>query len=109
MVCPASIMDQWKAEVKNRVKSHSINVILHHGNNREIRPKPLSKHDMVITTYGIVSSECDNVNSKTNRQRNFEISIRNSISSTDPCFRSNGSELSSMRRTSYGTTIANSR
>lgn len=62
MVCPASIMDQWKAEVKNRVRKWAVEVLLHHGSNRETRPKSLSRPDMVITTYGIVSSECEKVN-----------------------------------------------
>lgn len=54
-------MDQWKDEVNNRLKRNSLTVVLHHGSNREARPRTLSKPDMVITTYGIVSSEADTV------------------------------------------------
>lgn len=61
VVCPASIMEQWKNEAKNRLSKNLLTVILHHGNKRETMPRRLSKHDMVITTYGVVSSESDTV------------------------------------------------
>ncbi|XP_037045784.1 transcription termination factor 2 isoform X2 [Bradysia coprophila] len=60
VVCPASIVYQWQAEVTNRVKKNSLAVVLHHGSNRETKPRRLSQAELVITTYGIVSSECDN-------------------------------------------------
>lgn len=60
-MCPASIIYQWQAEVANRVKRNAISVVLHHGSNRETKARLLSKADLVITTYGIVSSENDNV------------------------------------------------
>ena len=57
VVCPASLLDQWQNEVKNRCRRGIITVELHHGQRREIVPKRLAKNDMVITTYQIVASE----------------------------------------------------
>lgn len=60
VVAPASLIEQWQTEVEKRVKRNSISVLLHHGNNREDRARRVSKYDLVITTYGVVSSEDKN-------------------------------------------------
>lgn len=60
-MCPASIIYQWQSEVTNRVKKNTISVVLHHGSNRETKARRLSQAELVITTYGIVSSEYENV------------------------------------------------
>ncbi|XP_053680813.1 transcription termination factor 2 [Anopheles nili] len=57
IVCPASLMRQWEGEVAARVKRNSLDVYVHHGTNRETKPRKLAKYDMVITTYNIVSRE----------------------------------------------------
>lgn len=59
-MCPASLINQWEKEVETRVKRKYCSVRMHHGNNRETSPRQLSKHTMVITTYGIVNSEQKN-------------------------------------------------
>ncbi|KFB46798.1 AGAP011966-PA-like protein [Anopheles sinensis] len=57
IVCPASLMRQWEAEITNRVKRNSLAVSVHHGTQRETKPRYLAKYDVVITTYNIVSRE----------------------------------------------------
>lgn len=57
VVCPASLIEQWQAEGEKRVKRNSMSIKLHHGNLRETNARRLSKYDLVITTYGLVSSE----------------------------------------------------
>lgn len=57
IVCPASLINQWQAEVKQRIKRNLINVCVHHGSNRETKSRKLAKFDMVVTTYAIVKNE----------------------------------------------------
>uniref|UniRef100_A0A182N2Z1 Transcription termination factor 2 n=1 Tax=Anopheles dirus TaxID=7168 RepID=A0A182N2Z1_9DIPT len=57
IVCPASLMRQWEGEITNRVKRNSLAVCVHHGTQRETKPRQLAKYDVVITTYNIVSRE----------------------------------------------------
>lgn len=60
VVCPATLIGQWKKEVENRVKRNYCTVYTHHGNTRESNARLLSKHTIVITTYGVVASEDKN-------------------------------------------------
>ncbi|GMR35972.1 hypothetical protein PMAYCL1PPCAC_06167, partial [Pristionchus mayeri] len=57
VIAPASVINQWKKEIKDRVKGSRLNVLVFHGPNREERPKKLAKYDVVITSYNIVTSE----------------------------------------------------
>ncbi|XP_041476490.1 transcription termination factor 2-like isoform X1 [Lytechinus variegatus] len=57
VICPASLMHQWAKEVERRCKPGQLNIYLYHGPNRERRPEKLAKHDMVFTTYNLVSSD----------------------------------------------------
>lgn len=57
IVCPASLMKQWEHEIKTRTKRGAIEHIVFHGNKRDYKARTLSKCDVVLTTYGIVSSE----------------------------------------------------
>ncbi|KMQ96635.1 transcription termination factor 2 [Lasius niger] len=57
VVCPASLLLQWDNEVRNRCKRGLLSVEIYHGSNRESVPKRLSKNDIVITTYNILSRE----------------------------------------------------
>ncbi|KAG5345372.1 TTF2 factor, partial [Acromyrmex heyeri] len=57
VVCPASLLSQWKNEVQNRCKLGLLSVQVHHGSNRQNAPKQLARKDIVITTYNIVSRE----------------------------------------------------
>ncbi|XP_023302950.2 transcription termination factor 2 [Lucilia cuprina] len=57
VVCPASLMRQWEAEAQTKVSRHRLTVCVHHGNNRETKPKHLRTYDLVVTTYNIVARE----------------------------------------------------
>ncbi|KAM0728752.1 Transcription termination factor 2 [Formica fusca] len=57
VVCPASLLRQWDNEVRNRCKRDLLSVEIYHGSNRKSVPKSLSKNDIVITTYNILSRE----------------------------------------------------
>lgn len=57
VVCPASLINQWEGEVTNRLRRNQLNVVVHHGLKRDVRPKYLARNDIVITTYAIVARE----------------------------------------------------
>ncbi|XP_077992870.1 transcription termination factor 2-like [Glandiceps talaboti] len=57
VVCPASLIHQWKKEVESRCERGKLKVCLYHGPNREKNVKRLARYDMVLTTYNIVSKE----------------------------------------------------
>lgn len=59
VVCPASLMKQWEAEVKNRCKRGLLSVLVFHGNNRALDDRKLSKYNIVVTTYQIIVREAD--------------------------------------------------
>ncbi|CAL1581631.1 unnamed protein product [Knipowitschia caucasica] len=57
IVCPASLVHHWKKEVERHVRPGKLSVYLYHGPNREKKAKILAEHDVVVTTYGLVSKE----------------------------------------------------
>uniref|UniRef100_A0A8C1LXB8 Transcription termination factor 2 n=1 Tax=Cyprinus carpio TaxID=7962 RepID=A0A8C1LXB8_CYPCA len=57
IICPASLLHHWKKEIDKRVKSSRLSVYLYHGPNRQRSSSILAEHDVVITTYSLVSKE----------------------------------------------------
>lgn len=57
IICPASLVHHWKKEIERHVKSGKLSVYLYHGPNREKSAKLLADHDVVVTTYSLVSKE----------------------------------------------------
>ena len=57
VVCPASLVGHWEQEVKKRLKPGTLKVLVYHGANRQQTARSLSRFDLVITTYGTLSSE----------------------------------------------------
>uniref|UniRef100_A0A671NX52 Transcription termination factor 2 n=1 Tax=Sinocyclocheilus anshuiensis TaxID=1608454 RepID=A0A671NX52_9TELE len=57
IICPASLLHHWKKEIDKRVKSSRLSVYLYHGPNRQRSSSVLAEHDVVITTYSLVSKE----------------------------------------------------
>ncbi|XP_052004348.1 transcription termination factor 2 isoform X1 [Xyrauchen texanus] len=57
IICPASLVHHWKIEIEKRVKSSRLSVCLYHGPNRQRSASILAEHDVVITTYSLVSKE----------------------------------------------------
>ncbi|XP_021750620.1 helicase-like transcription factor CHR28 isoform X1 [Chenopodium quinoa] len=58
IVCPATVLRQWARELQEKVaKKVNISVLVYHGGTRTKDPATLAKHDVVLTTYSIVSNE----------------------------------------------------
>lgn len=58
IVCPTSVLRQWAEELHNKVTSNAnLSVLVYHGSNRTKDPCELTKYDVVLTTYSIVSME----------------------------------------------------
>ncbi|XP_074550958.1 transcription termination factor 2 [Halichoeres trimaculatus] len=57
IICPASLVHHWKREIERHVKTGRLTVYLYHGPNRERSAKFLADHDVVVTTYSLVSKE----------------------------------------------------
>ncbi|XP_010878607.2 transcription termination factor 2 isoform X1 [Esox lucius] len=57
IICPASLVHHWKKEIERHVKSSRLTVYLYHGPNRQKSAKVLAEHDVVVTTYSLVSKE----------------------------------------------------
>ncbi|XP_047970137.1 helicase-like transcription factor CHR28 isoform X2 [Salvia hispanica] len=58
IVCPTSVLRQWSEELHNKVtKEADLSVLVYYGSNRTKDPLELSKYDVVVTTYAIVSME----------------------------------------------------
>ncbi|KRZ84034.1 Transcription termination factor 2 [Trichinella sp. T8] len=57
VVCTNSLVSQWNGEINSRVNSGLLRVKIFHGANRERVAANLARYDIVITTYGTISSE----------------------------------------------------
>ncbi|KAI5059132.1 hypothetical protein GOP47_0025451 [Adiantum capillus-veneris] len=58
VVCPTSVLRQWAHELKEKISAEAaLSVHLYHGSGRTRDPHELAKHDVVLTTYSIVSLE----------------------------------------------------
>ncbi|XP_041969731.1 transcription termination factor 2 isoform X2 [Aricia agestis] len=59
VVCPASLVTQWAAEVSTHCAAHALSVCAHHGAARATQPHRLAPYDVVITTYNILQREAE--------------------------------------------------
>ncbi|XP_059048235.1 transcription termination factor 2 [Achroia grisella] len=57
VVCPASLLQQWAAEVAKHCAAHSLHLCQHHGAARATMPHRLAAHDLVLTTYNILQRD----------------------------------------------------
>nr|XP_033799299.1 transcription termination factor 2 isoform X2 [Geotrypetes seraphini] len=57
VICPASLIHQWKKEIDKRVEHGKLRVYLYHGPNREKDSQLLSGYDIVVTTYKLAAME----------------------------------------------------
>lgn len=58
IVCPVSLINQWKSEIESRMEEQYRPVIhLYHGPRRERNPKVLEQCDVVLTTYPTLALE----------------------------------------------------
>ncbi|KAJ5090150.1 hypothetical protein N7532_008834 [Penicillium argentinense] len=58
VVAPLALIKQWESEILDKVeKTHKLSVCLYHGTNRAKTATFLDTYDVVITTYGTLTSE----------------------------------------------------
>lgn len=57
LICPLSTISNWEEQMKQHFKPGSVQYHIYHGQNRLRDPIELAKFDLVVTTYGSVSSE----------------------------------------------------
>eukprot|EP00058_Branchiostoma_floridae_P023429 XP_002608919.1 hypothetical protein BRAFLDRAFT_85516 [Branchiostoma floridae] len=58
VVCPASLILHWKAEVERHTEDGTLRVYLYHGQNRTKDHTELAEYDLVLSTYELVRKEC---------------------------------------------------
>ncbi|XP_028777137.1 DNA repair protein RAD5A-like, partial [Neltuma alba] len=66
IICPMTLLGQWKAEIETHVQTGSLSLYVHYGQSRPKDAKTLAQSDVVITTYGIVASEFSGENAEDN-------------------------------------------
>ncbi|KAL0145255.1 SNF2 family N-terminal domain-containing protein [Mucor lusitanicus] len=54
IVCPVSLMDQWRREIEEKT-SPRLEVLVFHG-NRTNNPRDLAPYDVIITSYAVTAS-----------------------------------------------------
>ncbi|KAL1954192.1 hypothetical protein VTO42DRAFT_1548 [Malbranchea cinnamomea] len=58
VVAPLALIKQWESEIESKVAaSHRMRVCVYHGQGRTKHAHDLNDYDVVITTYGTLSSE----------------------------------------------------
>ncbi|KAK7272201.1 hypothetical protein RJT34_28660 [Clitoria ternatea] len=57
IICPMTLLGQWKAEIETHVHPASLSLYIHYGQSRPKDAKTLAQSDVVITTYGVLASE----------------------------------------------------
>lgn len=57
IVCPLSTVSNWEDQFLNHVAENTLSIYLYHGSGRSQDASFLAQHDVVITTYNLVSSE----------------------------------------------------
>ncbi|KAK8545016.1 hypothetical protein V6N13_066330 [Hibiscus sabdariffa] len=66
IICPMTLLGQWKAEIETHAKPGSLSLYVHYGQSRPKDAKILAQNDVVITTYGVLASEFSAENSEDN-------------------------------------------
>ncbi|KAG1710373.1 hypothetical protein DVH05_017376 [Phytophthora capsici] len=56
VVCPLSLLHQWKNEALERFLPSTLSVHVYYGDDRDVGAS-LTKNDLVLTTYGVLSAE----------------------------------------------------
>ncbi|KAL5974544.1 hypothetical protein ACLOJK_031210 [Asimina triloba] len=57
IICPMTLLSQWKAEIETHAQPGSLSLYVHYGQNRPKDAKLLAQYDVVLTTYGVLASE----------------------------------------------------
>ncbi|CAN6438650.1 unnamed protein product [Victoria cruziana] len=57
IISPMTLLGQWKGEIETHAQSGSLSLFVHYGQSRPKDAKFLAQYDVVLTTYGVLSSE----------------------------------------------------
>ncbi|KAL8985037.1 MAG: hypothetical protein Q9177_004540 [Variospora cf. flavescens] len=57
LVSPLSTVANWEEQIKTHIKGEALTYYIYHGSNRKKDINMLSRFDLIITTYQIISSE----------------------------------------------------
>ncbi|KAE8037511.1 hypothetical protein FH972_010097 [Carpinus fangiana] len=66
IVCPMTLLGQWKAEIETHVRPGSLSLYVHYGQSRPKDVRTLAQSDVIITTYGVLASEFSAENGEDN-------------------------------------------
>ncbi|XP_059659342.1 DNA repair protein RAD5A isoform X2 [Cornus florida] len=66
IICPMTLLGQWKAEIESHARPGSLSIYVHYGQNRPKDAKILAQSDVVLTTYGVLASEFSTENTEDN-------------------------------------------
>ncbi|KAL2845658.1 SNF2 family N-terminal domain-containing protein [Aspergillus pseudoustus] len=63
IIAPVALMQQWKREIQKMIKpgKHQVSIHVLHGDKRSMSFRDLKHHDVVLTTFGTLSSELKRV------------------------------------------------
>ncbi|KAL4913774.1 SNF2 family N-terminal domain-containing protein [Aspergillus aurantiobrunneus] len=62
IIAPVALMHQWKREIERMLRpGHQLKVYVLHGEKRSMNFRDLKKYDVVLTTFGTLSSELKRV------------------------------------------------
>lgn len=64
IVCPMTLIGQWKAEIETHAQPGSLSVFVHYGQNRSKDAHALAQYDVILTTYGVLASEYSTENAE---------------------------------------------
>ncbi|OMO95524.1 SNF2-related protein [Corchorus olitorius] len=56
IICPMALLSQWKDELETHSKPESISIFVHYGGEKTNDPRVISEYDVVLTTYGVLTS-----------------------------------------------------
>ncbi|KAK2984529.1 hypothetical protein RJ640_025026 [Escallonia rubra] len=57
IICPMTLLGQWKAEIETHAQPGSLSIYVHYGQSRPKDASILAQSDVVLTTYGVLASE----------------------------------------------------
>ncbi|PYI05494.1 SNF2 family helicase/ATPase [Aspergillus sclerotiicarbonarius CBS 121057] len=74
VVAPLALIKQWESEIMSKVEtSHRMRVLVYHGNARAKATDNLEDYDVVITTYGTLTSEHGTVDKNKKKSGIFSV------------------------------------
>ncbi|KAG2265037.1 hypothetical protein Bca52824_072116 [Brassica carinata] len=56
IVCPMALLSQWKDELETHSMPDTVSVLSYYGGDRTQDAKAIASHDVVLTTYGVLTS-----------------------------------------------------